>query len=119
MKKTIRMNESELHQLISESVKRVLNEIGETERGQAALGALQQKRAQQGQEFAQTNGLGVKNPYYDKVDAARAYAYNKRSNNPNARNMANANDRGRDAQNLYYTNKVNKEGRNNIINNGW
>ena len=31
MKKTIRMNERELHKLISESVKRVLNESGHVE----------------------------------------------------------------------------------------
>ena len=38
MKRTIKLSESELRRMISESVKRVLNEIGDTDDGQNALG---------------------------------------------------------------------------------
>ncbi len=40
MKKTIRLSESDLHRVIKESVKRALNEIGDTNRGQYMLGRL-------------------------------------------------------------------------------
>jgi hypothetical protein len=40
MKRTIRLTESDLKRMIKESVSKILNEFGETERGQKALGAL-------------------------------------------------------------------------------
>ena len=39
-KNTIRLNESQLHNLIKESVEKILNEIGETKKGQELLGRL-------------------------------------------------------------------------------
>lgn len=39
-KKTVRLTESDLHKIIKESVKSVLNEIGDTPKGQYALGAV-------------------------------------------------------------------------------
>lgn len=38
MKQTFRLRESELRHMIGETVKRVLNEIGDTDKGQDALG---------------------------------------------------------------------------------
>ena len=39
-KKLIRLTESDLHNIVKESVNRVLNEIGDTPKGQFALGAV-------------------------------------------------------------------------------
>ena len=39
-KKIIRLTESDLHRIVKESVNRIINEIGDTEKGQRALGAL-------------------------------------------------------------------------------
>ena len=44
MKKLIRLTESDLHRIVKESVKRVLNEVGETPNGQRKLGALQARK---------------------------------------------------------------------------
>ena len=44
MKKTIRLTESELKHLIKESVKTVLNEVGDTLKGQRKLGGLQARK---------------------------------------------------------------------------
>lgn len=44
MRRRIRLTESELRRMISESVKRVLNEIGDTSDGQRKLGALQSRQ---------------------------------------------------------------------------
>lgn len=43
-KKLIRLTESDLHKIVKESVKRIINEIGDTEKGQRALGALQARK---------------------------------------------------------------------------
>ena len=44
MKKRIKLTESDLHRVIKESVKRVLNEVGETEKGQNLLGQLNMRK---------------------------------------------------------------------------
>lgn len=43
-KKIIRLTESDLHRIIKESVKRVLNEVGDTSKGQHMLGRLHAKK---------------------------------------------------------------------------
>ena len=43
MKQTIKLTESQLHDIIAESVKRCLNEIGDTRRGQYMLGRLHRR----------------------------------------------------------------------------
>lgn len=43
-KNRIRLTESQLHSIIKESVKNVLNEIGDTIDGQIALGALSARK---------------------------------------------------------------------------
>ena len=45
MKKIIKLSESELHKLIENTVKNVINEVGDTEKGQKALGALTARQA--------------------------------------------------------------------------
>ena len=54
MKKVLRLTESDLHRIIKESVKKALNEIGDTKKGQYNLGAL--------------NGRNIKR-MYDSIDA--------------------------------------------------
>ena len=55
----IRLSESQLHRIIEESVKSVLNEIGDTERGQYALGAAQARRDwRQRQDYQRNPYLG-------------------------------------------------------------
>ena len=44
MKKVIRLTEEDLHNIIKESVKKALNEIGDTPDGQYALGKLAQRQ---------------------------------------------------------------------------
>ena len=43
MKKVIRLTEKDLHNIIKESVDNILNEIGDTDKGQFALGRLAQR----------------------------------------------------------------------------
>ncbi len=40
MKKIVRLTESDLHKIVKESVKSIINEIGDTPKGQHALGAV-------------------------------------------------------------------------------
>lgn len=51
MKKTIRLSEADLHRVIKESVNRVLNEIGDTRRGQYMLGRLRNRQSNNGGKF--------------------------------------------------------------------
>ena len=52
MKRTIRLKESELRRMISESVRRVLNEVGDTKRGQYMLGRLKNRQSNGGGKFS-------------------------------------------------------------------
>lgn len=63
MKETVNLNESQLRKVISECVKSVLQEIGDTEKGQFLLGKLSQRQMNRGEE-----------------DAASAYARETRQN---------------------------------------
>lgn len=44
-KKLIRLTENDLHRIVSESVNKILNEIGDTPRGNFALNAVRGRRA--------------------------------------------------------------------------
>ena len=48
MKRTIRLTESDLHRIVMESVQQVINEIGDTPKGQYMLGRLQGRQAANG-----------------------------------------------------------------------
>ena len=63
--KSIRLSESELHNLIKESVKTVLNEIGDSPWGQFALGQLSARKNEPWDEF------GIKNPHRPVWDYAK------------------------------------------------
>ena len=68
MKQTIKLRESDLHRIVKESVKKVLNEIGDTEGGQYILGRATQRAL------------------YNREDGKEAeinhYAYNQRQKQP-------------------------------------
>lgn len=62
MKKTIRLSESDLHRVIMESVQQVINEIGDTPKGQYMLGRLQGRQSANGnrQQAMDTMSYAVK-----------------------------------------------------------
>ena len=59
-KKLIRLTESDLHRIVKESVKRIMNEVGETDDGQKMLAKLAARKS--------FNGDGG---YFDVADYAR------------------------------------------------
>lgn len=73
MKQTIRLTESDLHKIIKESVNRILNEIGDTNRGQYMLGALAARKRMRGNEKGLTDR---ESGFNDVAD----YAKNKQDN---------------------------------------
>lgn len=48
VKKVIRLSESDIHQIIRESINQILNEVGDTEDGQKKLGALARRKMDDG-----------------------------------------------------------------------
>ena len=80
MKRTIRLTESDLHRIVKESVNTVLNEIGDTEKGQDALGQVH------GRAIAREVKLGKKGAVPRKLrktarDASdKAYSEAKKNN---------------------------------------
>ena len=55
MKQRIKLTEGDLHRIVKESVKRVLNEIGDTTKGQYMLGRLSAKKQRGGDFWGKTN----------------------------------------------------------------
>ena len=95
MKKMVRLTEDDLHRIIKESVNRVLNEIGDTARGQYMLGRLQGRQMNQGQmdnarntrNYASrqmTNKFGNRTPNnfqdFDANQSANDYGYRDERN---------------------------------------
>lgn len=84
MKQIIKLTESDLHKIIKESVKEVLNEIGDTEKGQYMLGRLQaRQQARHGHETGENNGYGYSEGGNGKNDYTSRYAHNKRISTDN------------------------------------
>ena len=69
-KKLIRLTEQDLHRIVKESVDRILNEVGDTKRGQYMLGRLKNRQSNGGGKF--TRGIN----YNDAGD----YAYKANGN---------------------------------------
>lgn len=67
-KKVIRLTESDIHRIVKESVKKVLNEIGDTEGGQNLLGRAKQR--------------ALYNREAGKEAEISNYAYNQRQKQP-------------------------------------
>ena len=95
MKKRIRLTEADLHRIIRQCVNEALNEIGDTERGQYALGAAQARRdMRQRQVYQQTpNNMKPNRSNGDKSDEISSYAHNQRAavNGGNEFNQENMN----------------------------
>ena len=95
MKKRIRLTEADLHRIIRQCVNEALNEIGDTERGQYALGAAQARRdMRQRQVYQQTpNNMKHNRSNGDKSDEISSYAHNQRAavNGGNEFNQENMN----------------------------
>lgn len=132
MKQTIRLTESQLHDVIREAVGKILNEIGDTAKGQYMLGALQAKRQAEAEHYKeqqpqggydiQTHNRKAYNDKMQKANNAQNYAYRQNEkNNPyndedshdeNVK-MYNANQRGfRNYMSQYYNHG--EDYRNNI-----
>lgn len=74
----IRLTETQLHNVIKESVKQVLKEIGDTERGQYALGALAARKDNLArQEYQKGN---YRNDFGNQSDRVQDYASRARAN---------------------------------------
>ena len=74
MRQRIKLTESDLHRIIKESVKRILNEYGEGNASQYMLGALAARKKEQGMK----NGLTDNESGYYGVSK---YAMDKRNGN--------------------------------------
>lgn len=100
MGKTISMKKADFERFVSESVRKVLHEVGDTPEGQFMLGMLQaKKQRQQGAETGENNGYG----HYNTGAAGEVgqYADQQQKNEPNPlrRNMmANAHADGFNAE---------------------
>ena len=82
MRQRIRLTEGDLHRIIRKCVNEALNEIGDTERGQYALGAAQSRRDfRQSQDYqrANQNGVRANRSNGDKADEIGRYASNQRA----------------------------------------
>lgn len=97
-KNKIRLTESQLHRIIKESVKSVLNEIGDTNRGQYMLGRLRNRQSNQGSKFARNTH------YNDAGDAAYK---------ANGNDYSNAYKQGYDDESKYGRNADSTWNRNN------
>ena len=93
MKRITRLTESDLHRIVKESVKKVLNEIGDTERGQYILGRAKQR--------------ALYNKECGKETEISNYAWNQREKNPisQKKQLRNAYAQGFEDQWRKYHNK--------------
>ena len=97
MKQRIRLTESDLHRIVKEAVNKVLNEIGDTERGQYALGALAKRKQQRGETFDNNyDGYDYDGVFNDSD--VKQYARNRqnyvRNTDRTRQNMRNSFNRG-------------------------
>lgn len=96
-KNTIRLTESELKQIISESVKKIIKEIGDTPRGQFALGALKGRAAARAKyQNSKYGGMHQQAKLNQTMNNAADAAYQQRQglDNSKYREMDNAEQRG-------------------------
>lgn len=106
MKKRIRITESELHNIVKKCVNEALNEIGDTERGQYALGCVQARndlRMQQNkgnsQQFrkysnASDNTANVAHNSRAAINGGSEWNQNNMDTYNKAKDMYNANQQG-------------------------
>ena len=97
MENKIKLTEAEIKKIISESVKKVLSEIGDTPRGQYALGAVKGRAAARGRyQNSKFGGAKQQAKLNQTINNAADAAYNQRKNmdNNKYREMDNAEQRG-------------------------
>ena len=99
-KKLIRLTESDLHKIVKESVNKILNEIGDTAKGQYMLGRLQgrqmgngnRQQAMNTQNYANKQ-LGSRTPQnfqtYDAAETANQMGYNDERNPQHSQDIMN------------------------------
>ena len=108
-KKVIRLTEADLHRIIKESVNNILNEIGDTERGQYALGALQARHEKQMKDAYDRNDYDLARKHSHMADQVRNksfehnYIGDRDYNYDKRKDLYNANKRG----NLNYSSYMN------------
>lgn len=98
MKKTIRLTESDLHRVIKESVNRVLNEIGDTRRGQYMLGRLRNRQSNNGGKFFRGINYNDAGDYAYKANGnsySKDYQEGFHDEEKNGRNADSTWDRGK------------------------
>ena len=81
-KKVIKLTESELHNIIKESVTNILKEIGETPKGQYALGAVKGRALGRTLYQPEYQRPSKRNKQGEIMDKAYFKAYNHRNENP-------------------------------------
>lgn len=103
MRRTVRLREGELRRMIAESVRRVLNESGNTKRGQYMLGRLKNRQSNGGGKFFrgtnyndagdyayETNGNSYSNDYqkgYDDEEKLNAVKHDRSLQSSPRRNI--------------------------------
>ena len=75
-KKLIRLTESDLHRIVKESVNKIINEIGDTPKGQRALGALHARKVLRNNDLSDDT-------YNYAQNARGGDKYDNRGNNEN------------------------------------
>ena len=92
MKKTVRLTESDLKQIVKESVSKIINEIGDTPKGQKALGALGMRHALRNPKYDARDSKSKEAKIYDYAKKARGgdtYDYKGTPQNPKYYDYAN------------------------------
>jgi len=83
-KNIIRLTEGDLHRIVKESVRRTINEIGNTPKGQKRLGALAQRYAQRNLDYDARDKNSKEAQIYDYAKKARGGdEYDMHGNNLN------------------------------------
>lgn len=77
-KKVIRMTESDLHKIVKESVHKIINEIGDTEKGQDALGQVHGRAIKRQQMLGDKGAISRKLHNTARAAMEKAYTQGKK-----------------------------------------
>jgi hypothetical protein len=106
--KKIRLTESNLHKIIKESVLQILNEIGDTPKGQYAIGAVAGKYDKKLMDIDYDNNPEEYNKYNDKVSDCETYAQNGFNNAKNPKELRDMIDNFNDGHSYGYSKYLNE-----------
>ena len=79
MRKIIRLTESDLHRIIAETVKSAINEIGDTDKGQYALGAASARRSKRADDALKNKDT---DKYWDEFKQGERKAHIRAAKKP-------------------------------------